>query len=125
MIEKKKPLQLVYGSRVTPERGEYEVVKRGRLVVYQDLIPELDGETNPAEIKCRIFAPIEHLATLRRRTFLHYDDDAIFPCLILQGETEEAIRIIQEIFPDIEVLNSDDDEVFEKYLSESAAAMAG
>ena len=112
--------QLVFGARVGPDTGENEVVENDRFVVYQDEFPELNPSVKPENVVCRLYAPIEHLAELRRTTSLEYDIDSFFPCLIMQSSTAEALKILQAVFPDLELLNADDDVVYEKFLSGQA-----
>jgi len=109
--------QIVIGSRVSPFTGEHEVVKKGRLVIYQNEFTDLGGSVNPESVVCRIYAPIDILARLRE-SGLKFDEDYFFPCLLFQGDTVKALGVVGSIIPDIQIINSDDDEVFKKYLDE-------
>jgi hypothetical protein len=108
----------VYGSRISDATGPYEVVSNGRLVLYQNLFQELEPSVMPDEIVTLIYAPIDILALLREKTGLPYETNMFFPCLHLQGDTVKALEIVTGIVPDLELLNCDDDEVFNMHLAE-------
>lgn len=106
-------MQLVFGAALTPYGGPYEAA-RGRLVIYQELIPCLDGaDVSPEPIFSRLYGPKEILEDLRVKLGLEYDPDngSESPCLLYNGETGPLLALVQSHIPDLETLNADDDKV--------------
>lgn len=108
---------VIYGSRVSPFAGPAEATK-GRITIYQELIPELDESINQDEICCRIFGPKEILAQWQEILNLAYDSDFIEPCLLFSGDTGALMAILERVIPGLEYINSDNDEVFATCLEE-------
>lgn len=113
---KNKKQELVYGTRVSPFTGDYEI-KKGRIVIYQDEFRELDKDLPIESINCRIFAPEDILKILEKELNLICDPDWTTDCLLIpQKETKEVIEMIQKVIPNIDFINSDDDQVFHQRL---------
>jgi hypothetical protein len=102
---------VIYGSRVSPFTGPVEAAK-GRVTIYQELIPELDGPADQNKICCRIFGPKETLAQWQEIFNLAYDSDFIEPCLRFFGDTGALMATLKRVIPNLEYINSDNDEVF-------------
>ncbi len=118
-------MQIIYGTRVSPFTAEFEVVKRKRIVIFQDEFNELQESIKPEDINCFVFAPPAVFEALKARSEFESNNDwEKIHCLKLVQKTlrptVEALKIIKEVFSDIEELNSDDDEVFARYLETSA-----
>jgi len=102
---------VIYGSRVAPFTGQIESMK-GRMTIYQEFIPSLYEPVSQDKTCCRIFGPKETLAQWQRILNLEYDSDFIEPCLRFYGDTGALVAVLGRTIPDLEYINSDDDEVF-------------
>lgn len=105
-------MQVIYGSAVSPFTGPQET-KNGRLTIHQALFTELGHVPEGYPVDCQLFGPTEIISEIKEKLHLDYDKDSITPCLLFHGHTADLMDLLRNIFPDIEELNSDDDDTFE------------
>jgi len=90
------------------------------MTIFQEIIPELLGipldDPRVKKMDCLIFGPKETLEQWRKIFGLSYEPDLHESCLVYPGHTADLVPLLEAKIPNLEFLNSDDDEVFAREL---------